>query len=186
MTRTIARKFLSWAIIACAIPLIHSIPTLAKEDDPLQVKWPEGWTLTELPSPTPASGHSLGGKRIRCIKNDNGKLAAAIEVTYFPRHDNGRMNLQEECASMLKTVKSGYEGKGYKVKESDTKQSKLGGLIDLEGEIFCQAGPNTLHQWVGVAASDGYFYSFSFSGLQANYDKYQSSFEECKQSLVLN
>jgi Domain of unknown function (DUF4946) len=162
-----------------------SVAIAADTSPPYRVQWPSGWEVTRLPAPTSANGKNLGGERVRAVSLENGRPAAAIELTSIPRRDGGKADLEYEFNSMLKFVREGYESKGLTVSVGARKTASLGTLEALEAEISATGPSVVLRQWVSMALSKEYMYSLSFTGPSANFARYRDTFQQTLRSLVL-
>lgn len=169
--------------IFCLVPVLAG--AVDKTAVPYSIEWPTAWNVTTLPGPTAENGPNLGGTRVRALKNEKNGVAAAIELTYFPRRDAGKATLKGELPLLLKTIKSGYQSKGLKVSTTTPKQSTLGNLPSSELEVTATGQNLILCQWIAMAFGKNYVYSLTYTGRKADFDGLRYQFESCLKSLVL-
>ncbi len=152
---------------------------------PYQVTWPSGWEVSFLPSATTNSGKNLGGERVRVLLKAEGVApVAAIELTYFPRSDQGRASLTEEFDLIRGGLQTGYERQKFKVNLTPTTAFALGGISALKTELSVASESVKLMQWMGIALSPQFFYSLSFTASDENFARYRPQFEKVMQTIV--
>jgi Domain of unknown function (DUF4946) len=152
---------------------------------PYQVTWPSGWDVSYLPSPTTNSGKILGGERVRVLlKSEGVAVVAAIELTYFPRSDNGRASLVEEFDLLRDALRTGYERQKFKVSLTPTTTLAMGGQSALKTELSVTNESVKLKQWMGVALSPQFLYSLSFTASDENFVRYRPQFEKVMHAIA--
>lgn len=167
-------------------PALISIALAEKSPPPpYRIQWPAGWALTELPSPETNSGKNLGGGRVRAIRMENGAMAAAIELTYLPRRDNGKAILSEEFDSMVEGLQAGYEKKGLKLTARPLPRAELGGHTARMVELSVSSPEKQLTQWIGMAFSPTYVYSLSYTAPGENFSRFYQVFEALAKGMQL-
>lgn len=156
-----------------------------KTAQPYIIEWPPAWSVKTLPGPTTTNGKDLGGTRVRALKNEKNGVAAAIELTYFPRQDGGKATLEGELPTLLRTIANGYESKGLKVSTTPPKQSTLGTLPSSEIEVTATGANFELCQWIAMAFGKDYAYSLTYTGRKPDFESLRHDFDSCLKTLVL-
>ena len=152
---------------------------------PYQVTWPSGWEPSYLPSPITNGEKNLGGERVRVLLKAEGlTTVAAIELTYFPRSDNGHANLTEELDLLRSALQTEYEQQKFKVNMTPTTALVMGGQSALKTELSIASERVQLMQWMGVARSPQFLYSLTFTASNENFARYRPQFDAVKQSIV--
>ena len=177
-------------VLVIAFLLIYSSNSLKvfgaeQTAQPYTIEWPPAWSVKTLPGPTTANGMDLGGIRVRALKKEKNGVAAAIELTYFPRRDGGKATLEGELPTLLKTITNGYESKGLKVSTTPPKQSTLGSLPASEIEVKATGANFELCQWIAMAFGKNYVYSLTYTGRKPEFESLRHDFDSCLKSLVL-
>lgn len=151
---------------------------------PFFVELPSGWEVKELDAPRPNSGREMAGGRVRALKRD-GDGMVVIEITYLSRTDAGQADIDSEFSTFVSTVKSQYESKGLKTSATSTEKTTLGSLPASTVEITVVGQDKELRQWFAMALGKKYVYSLSYTGEKQYYDRFQSDFLKCRNSLTL-
>jgi hypothetical protein len=115
---------------------------------------------------------------------ENGKIGAAIELTWFPRRSE-KTTSDMIFSGMLKDLQEVYQSKGLTAKVTGPRPSSLGSHSGQEAEVAVTGRGVALRQWYGMALSDRYIFSLSYTAQEANYDRYREAFEQTRRSLVL-
>ena len=153
---------------------------------PYRAAWPIGWEVSYLPSPKPNSGRDLGGERVRVLlKADGVAVAAAIELTYFPRSDKGQTSSAEEFAQVRDNMQAIYQQQKFNVSLTPTQSILMGGQSALTTELSIANDSRRLKQWIGVVLSPQFFYSLTFTAGEENFSRFLPQFDAVKQSIVL-
>ena len=153
---------------------------------PYRAVWPEGWEVSYLPSPKTDSGKNLGVERVRVLlKVDGVAVAAAIELTYFPRSDKGQTSSAEEFAQVRDNMQAIYQQQKFKVNLTPTQSILMGGQSALTTELSIANDSRRLKQWIGVVLSPQFFYSLTFTAGEENFARFLPQFDAVKQSIVL-
>jgi len=168
----------AWGVGTASAETIAARPFLAV--------WPSGWEVNYLPSPKTDSGRNLGGERVRVLLKPNGAaVAAAIELTYFPRSDTGRASLAEEFDQVRGNIQTIYEQQKFKVSLTPTQAISMGGQSALTTELAIANDSKRLKQWLGVALSPQFFYSLTFTAGEENFARYLPHFDAATRSITL-
>ena len=153
---------------------------------PYRAVWPEGWEVSYLPSPKTDSGKNLGGERVRVLlKVDGVAVAAAIELTYFPRSDKGQTSSAEEFAQVRENMQAIYQQHKFQVNLTPTQSILMGGQSALTTELSIANDSRRLKQWIGVVLSPQFFYSLTFTAGEENFARFLPQFDAVKQSITL-
>ena len=193
MQRFLFTVSLQWAIRAtcavCALWISALGASTASAETitlrPYRAVWPSGWDVSHLPSPITHSGKNLGGERMRVLLTAEGVVLAAIELTYFPRRDNGRANLAEEFDQIRSGTRAAYERQKFKANLTPAQALTIGGQSALTTELSFASDSLHLMQWIGVALSPQFLYSLTFTASEENYARYRPQFDAVKQSITL-
>ena len=193
MQRFLFTVSLQWAIRAtcavCALWISALGASTASAETitlrPYRAVWPSGWEVSYLPSPSSSSGKNLGGERLRVLLTAEGVVVAAIELTDFPRSDNGRANLAEEFDQIRSGTRAAYERQKFKVNLTPAQALTIGGQSALTTELSFASDSLHLMQWIGVALSPQFLYSLTFTASEENYARYRPQFDAAKQSITL-
>ncbi len=179
------RVLLNLAAVGFALLCIGSTSSQTIVARPYQVTWPVGWEVSYLPSPTTNSGKSLGGERVRVLlKADDTAVVAAIELTYFPRSDNGRASLPDEFDQLRSTIQAAYERQKFEVNLTPAQLLAIGGQSALTTELSVVSDSMRLKQWMGVALSPQFLYSLTFTASEESFARYRPQFDAAKQSIL--
>ena len=164
----------------CAV-LVHGLALAAEPaTPPYKAHWPEGWDVESHPTPS----QKPGSGRVRVQRQENGKLAAAIELVYF-RRPAGKMSLDTDFAGVVKGLQEGYEAKGLTPKVAGPRATTLASHPAQEVESAVTGRGVALHQLYGMALTAKYVYTLTYTAQDAHYERYREAFEKARQSLEL-
>lgn len=148
---------------------------------PFEVEWPQNWESGQLP----LRSESQDGGKVRGLKRRGDQAVAAIEITFIPRKDQGKAELDSEFNTALSAIQQGYAKAGLSAEVSHARSSVLGHQPALDADISVAGADATLRQWLGMAFSPRYVYSVTFTAQEPEYKKLRGEFEQVLASLQL-
>jgi hypothetical protein len=154
---------------------------------PFTIVWPDGWTVTQLPTPDDEKGNNFGGQRSRAILTDKGTglPLAAIEAAYFPRRASVAFDLDSDFAAAMKVMEKEFSRRHQAMELSGQKVSTLANMPAREATTVLTAPQGKVRMWITLASTPGYIFQLQYAAAEPYYERYLATFERAKQSLVL-
>jgi hypothetical protein len=131
----------------------------------LQVVWPAGWEVSEMPAPHSPFEDGVTGERQRAVKlQADGSQALVLELTRMPLAAGAEVNLENLLTEMRKGLQLGFAKSGLLASCSKPQATTLGHIAAHEvGCTISQQGNPALKQTLLAARGNATIYSLTYA-----------------------
>ena len=152
-------------LVPTLLSLCLLVGVLSARAGGLQVVWPAGWEVSEMPAPHSPLEEGVTGERQQAVKlQADGSQALVLELTRMPLAAGAAVNLENLLMEMRKGLQLGFARSGLLASCSKPQATTLGHIAAHEVQCtISQQGNPALKQTLLAARGTDTIYSLTYA-----------------------
>ncbi len=171
-------------LLFCSLALLSSLPAQAE----LQVDWPDGWQVREMPAPQSPFEPGVSGERVRGMQlRADGEQLVVAELTRLPLANRDGVEVDQVLAQMRQGVQLGFARSGLMTRCAAPADSRMGPLAAREVACTISQGETpALRQHLLLALGEQAVYSLSYAVRADSAASLDETLRQLREGLRLN